>query len=346
MVQLLKSIEAGIHQLVQAIFDESILKQMTEDGNAPKVRENPLNAENFGKFQPMWSCINHKYAYKVKSLDSDTLIQEAIAHINKNLSVTELKYIATTGQQQASMDQYSLERGESFESVSSSTQTLQHSSVGQIPYDLIGKIVEGTALTRRTVATILKGIRLDAFCGFKKNPEEFISKVIKLIEEKKSALVVAGIEYHEIEGTYGDKIFTSERPPQSFEKAFRAKKHIQDYVFTDGLAEKSIERTFAEDLDKATEVCVYAKLPRSYQIPTPVGNYTPDWAILFHEGSVKYIYFVAETKGSTDPSQIRPIEKAKIDCAQKLFNEISTSQVRYAHVNSYQGVLDAVNSFG
>ena len=342
----LKSMEAGIHQLVQAIFDENVLKQMTEDANAPKVRDNPLNEENFGKFQPMWSCINHRYAYKVKQLDSDTLIREAVVHINKNLSVTELKYTRITGQQMESLDQYSLERGESFESVSSSTQTLQHSLVGEIPYDLIGKIVEGTALTRRTVAAILKGIRLDTFRGFRKNPEEFISKAIKLIEETKSKLVVAGIEYHEIEGTYDDKIFTSERPPQSFEKAFRAKKHIQDYVFTDGLAEKSIERTFAKDLDDADEVCVYAKLPRSYQIPTPVGNYSPDWAILFHEGSVKYIYFVVETKGSTDPDQIRPIEQAKIDCAKKLFNEISTSQVRYAHVNSYQGVLDAMNSFG
>lgn len=342
----LKGMEVGIHQLVQAIFDESVLKQMTEDANAPKVRENPLNGENFGKFQPMWSCINHKYAYKVKSLDSDTLVRKAIANIDKNLYVTELKYTRITGQQTESMGQYALERGESFESVSSDTQTLQHSSVGEIPYDLIGKIVEGTALTRRTVAAILKGIRLDTFRGFRKNPEEFISKAIKLIEETKSKLVVAGIEYHEIEGTYDDKIFTSERPPQSFEKTFRAKKHIQDYVFTDGLAEKSIERTFAKDLDDADEVCVYAKLPRSYQIPTPVGNYSPDWAILFHEGSVKYIYFVAETKGSTDPDQIRPIEQAKIDCAKKLFNEISTSQVRYAHVNSYQGVLDAMNSFG
>lgn len=339
----LKSMGEGIHQLVQAIFDESVLKQMTEDANVPKVRENPLNEENFGKFRPMWSCINHKYAYTVKNLDSDTLVRKAVAHINKSLSVTELKYITTTGQQLEKIDQYALERGESFESISTSTRTLRHSPVGQIPYDLIGKIVEGTALTRRTVAAILKGIRPDKFYGYKNNHEEFISKIIRLIEEKKSDLVVAGIEYHEIEGSYDDKIFISQKPPQSFEKAFPAKKHIQEYVFTDGLAEKSVERIFAEDLDKAKEVCVYAKLPRTYQIPTPVGSYSPDWAIMFHEGSVQYIYFVAETKGSTKDSDIRPIEAAKINCAKKLFNEISTSTVRYAYVKNYQEVLSSMS---
>lgn len=340
----LKSMETGIHQLIQAIFDESALKQMAEDGNAPKVRENPLNKENFEKFRPMWERINHKYAYTVKNLDSDTLIREAAAHINQNLSVTELKYIATKGQQQVSMDQHSLERGESFESVSTSTKTLKYAAAGEIPYDLIGKIAEGTGLTRRTAAAILKGIRPDKFYGFKNNPEEFISKVIRLIEEKKSDMVVAGIEYHEIEGVYDDKIFISKKSAQSFKKAFRAKKHIQDYVFTDGFAEKSVERTFAKDLDEAKEVCVYAKLPRTYRIPTPVGNYTPDWAILFHEGSVKYIFFVAETKGSTNDGDIRPIEAAKIGCAKKLFQQISTDKVQYAYVNSYQDVLDAMDS--
>ena len=78
---------------------------------------------------------------------------------------------------------------------------------------------------------------------------------------------------------------------------FLAKKAVQDYVFTDGTADKSIERKFAEDLDAADEVCVYAKLPRAFQIPTPVGNYSPDWAIAFYEGTVKHIFFVAETKG-------------------------------------------------
>lgn len=162
---------------------------------------------------------------------------------------------------------------------------------------------------------------------FQNNPEEFITKVSRLINEQKATMIVEHISYDTIEGEYDSTIFTAEKNTQSFEKAFLAKKAIQDYVFTDGVAEKSIERKFAEDLDAAEEVCVYAKLPRTFQIPTPVGNYSPDWAIAFYEGKVKHIFFVAETKGTMESLELRPIEQAKISCAKKLFNEMSTSRV-------------------
>ena len=148
----------------------------------------------------------------------------------------------------------------------------------------------------------------------------------------------------EIEGEYDSTIFTAEKSTQTFDKAFRATKAIQDYVFTDGSAEKSIERRFVEDLDAAQEVCVYAKLPKGFHIPTPVGNYSPDWAIAFYEGTVKHIFFVAETKGTMDSLNLRPIEQAKISCAKKLFNEMSTSNVKYHDVDSYQSLLNVMKS--
>lgn len=155
---------------------------------------------------------------------------------------------------------------------------------------------------------------------------------------------VKDISYDTIEGEYDSFIFTAEKATQSFDKAFLAKKAIQDYVFTDGSADKSIERKFAEDLDAADEVCVYAKLPRTFQIPTPVGNYSPDWAIAFYEGKVKHIFFIAETKGTMESLELRPIEQAKISCAKKLFNEMSTSNVVYHDVDSYQSLLNIMNS--
>ena len=155
---------------------------------------------------------------------------------------------------------------------------------------------------------------------------------------------VEHISYDTIEGEYDSSIFTAEKATQSFDKAFLAKKAIQDYVFTDGSADKSIERKFAEDLDAADEVCVYAKLPRTFQIPTPVGNYSPDWAIAFYEGKVKHIFFIAETKGTMESLELRPIEQAKISCAKKLFNEMSTSNVVYHDVDSYQSLLNIMNS--
>lgn len=149
-----------------------------------------------------------------------------------------------------------------------------------------------------------------------------------------------------MDGTYDSSIFTAGKSAQDFDKAFQATKAIQDYVFTDGIAEESVERKFAKEPDTASEVCVYAKLPRGFQIPTPVGNYSPDWAIAFYEGTVKHIYFVAETKGSMDSFELRPIEQAKIDCAKKLFNEKSTGKVRYDVVKDYHSLLQVVKPVG
>ena len=340
----LKPMADGIHTLIQAVYDDSVLKDMFTDGHETKVKDNPLN-ENFAKkeFQALWREINHKYAYTVE-FDSDELIKKAIAHIDEKLFVSELQYTATIGRQKAEMNEYEVERGASFTGEKTRTQTLKHAETSQIKYDLIGKVAEGTTLTRKTVSAILQGIRMDKIHMFKNNPEEFISKVIRLINEQKATMIVEHISYDTIEGEYDSTIFTAEKNTQSFDKAFLAKKAIQDYVFTDGSAEKSIERKFAEDLDRADEVCVYAKLPRTFQIPTPVGNYSPDWAIAFYEGKVKHIFFIAETKGTMESLELRPIEQAKISCAKKLFNEMSNSKVVYHDVDSYQSLLDIMNS--
>ena len=340
----LKPMADGIHALIQAVYDDSVLREMFSDGHETKVKENPLN-ENFAKkeFQALWREINHKYAYTVE-FDSAELIRKAIAHIDAKLFVSELRYTTTIGRQKTEMNEHEIERGESFTGEKTRTQTLRHAETSQVRYDLIGKIAEGTVLTRRTVSAILQGIRMDKFALFKSNPEEFIAKVVRLVNEQKATMVVEHVSYNTIEGEYDSAIFTAERTMQRFDRVFLAKKAVQDYVFTDGTADKSIERKFAEDLDAADEVCVYAKLPRAFQIPTPVGNYSPDWAIAFYEGTVKHIFFVAETKGSMDSLELRPIEQAKIACAKKLFREISTNKVVYHEVDSYQNLLDIMKS--
>ena len=334
----------GIHTLIQAVYDDRVLADMFTDGHETKIRENPLN-ENFAKkeFQALWQEINHKYAYTV-SFDSDELIAKSIAHINEKLFVSELQYTTTIGRQKANMNEYEVDRGDSFGGEKTRTQTLRHAGTNQIKYDLIGKVADGAVLTRRTVAAILSGLNPDKLYMFRNNPEEFISKVVKLIKEQKATMIVEHIQYNQIEGGYDSTIFTAEKSSQGFEKAFRATKAIQDYVFTDGIAEESVERRFVKDLDTADEVCVYAKLPKGFHIPTPVGNYSPDWAIAFYEGKVKHIFFVAETKGTMDSLQLKPIEQAKISCAKKLFNEMSTSKVKYHDVDSYQNLLNLMNS--
>lgn len=329
----------GIHKLIQSVFNDKILDDMIEDGNETKIPNNDLN-ENFYKkeFQTLWGYINHKYAYTV-SFDSDELIKKAIEAINNDLHVSVLQYTTSISEQIDTMSADAIKTGDSFKGAKSETQALRHFETSQVKYDLIGKIAEATVLTRKTVAAILQGIRADKFSMYKHNPEEFIAKTIRLIKEQKATMIVDHISYDQLDGTYDSDIFTAEKHA-TLDKAFRAEKHIQPYVFTDGTADKSVERKFAEELEGASEVCVYAKLPKGFAIPTPVGSYSPDWAIAFNEGTVKHIYFVAETKGTMESLQLRPIEKAKISCARKLFNEISTDNVVYHDVDSYQSLLN------
>ena len=331
-----------VHRLIQSIFDENILREMFVDGNKTKAPENPLNDRFYKEaFQTLWKAINHKYAYTV-DFDSEELIRNAIAAIDEKLFVSQLQYTVSQASQRSELTNDMMREGSSFNAVKTRTSTLKHAETSQIKYDLIGKIAEGTVLTRRTVAAILKGIRPSTFMMFRHNPEEFIAKVIRLIREQKATMIVEHITYDQIEGSYDSSIFTAEKHGKSLEDAFRASKAIQDYVYTDGTADKSIERQFVESLDGSAEVNIYAKLPRGFSIPTPVGHYSPDWAIVFHEGKVRHIYFVAETKGTMESLNLRPIEKAKIDCARKLFSTLSNGMVTYDHVDNYQQLLNKV----
>lgn len=339
----IKDITAGVHALVRSIFDEHALDGMIEDGHQTKIQENALN-DNFYKkeFQTLWNYINHKWSYTVH-FDSQELIQKAIRHIDETLFVSQLQYTVTKGTQGDDWSAETIKSGNGFVSEKSHTYDLKRSEMSQVKYDLIGEIGAGTHLTRKTVAMILKGISPAKFTMYRHNPEEFISKVTKLINEEKATMIVDDITYNRTDGTYDSEIFTAEKN-KDFSKAYPAKKNVQDYVFTDGTAEKSIERKFAEDMDLDDKVVVYAKLPRGFQIPTPVGNYAPDWAIAFQKGTVKHIYFVAETKGSMESMDLRPIEQAKIKCAKTLFNEISTDDVVYGQVDSYQNLLSMMNA--
>lgn len=342
MPEELQPIADGIHTLIQAIYDDSVLEKMISNGHETKINDNPLN-ENFDKkeFQKLWNEINHKYAYTV-DFDSNELIKKSVDCINEKLFVSQLQYTTTIGRQKDEMNEYEIGRGDSFGGEKTRTKTLKHNDTSQIKYDLVGKVAEGTKLTRKTVAAILKSIDEKKLYMFRYNPEEFISKVIKLINEQKATTIVDHITYNIITGSYDQNIFTAEKNSQSFDRAFKATKAIQDYVFTDGSAEQSVERKFVQDLDAADEVCVYAKLPKGFHIPTPVGNYSPDWAIAFNEGTVKHIYFVAETKGSMNSLELREIEKAKISCAKKLF-DMNFSDVKYDVVSDYSQLLNIMN---
>lgn len=331
----------AVYKRVQSIFDGKTLDTMIEDGNKIITPENKLN-ENFSKkeFQELWKRINHKYAYKV-SFDSNELISKAVATIDRELEVTKLRYVVTKGTQKDNLKKEDYNQGNILEQEDSETETLSSDMISHVKYDLIGKIASGTTLTRKTVASILAKISPAKFNMFKSNPEEFISKVSRLILEQKSTMIVEHISYNQVDGEYDSDIFTQEKHT-SMDKAFKGNKSIVDYVFTDGTAEKSTERKFAESLDTSNEVVVYAKLPRGFHIPTPMGNYSPDWAIAFEKEKVKHVYFIAETKGSMSSMELREIEKNKIACAEKLFKQLSNAEVKYGKIDSYDTLMDLV----
>jgi type III restriction enzyme len=158
---------------------------------------------------------------------------------------------------------------------------------------------ENTQLTRQTIATILRGINVVVFSHYKMNPEDFIRKVGTLINEQKATVIVEHLAYNPLEDTHSIDIFTQEKK-EDLSKGFKANRHIYDYVFTDS----TNERTFVGELDASNEVVVYAKLPKSFHIPTPVGNYNPDWAIAFQAGKVKHIYGPAQDRRIQD--RMRP----------------------------------------
>lgn len=323
----------GVHKLVQGIFDEKVLSEIIAPANKPKITENELN-ENFARkeFQTLWNYINHKYAYTV-SFDSNELIEKAIRAIDEQMYVTELTYVRTVGTQgRDSLD---------FTEGKTKTTTLHNTGGSNVEYDLVGKISQGTTLTRKTVVKILQGIRADKFAMFKANPEEFISKAIRYIKEQKAAVIVDEITYNVTEEEpYGSDIFTMGKGVVNFDNAVKAERHITPWVVVDSDTEKQ----FARDLDKDEgDVCVYAKLPRTFKIPTPVGDYSPDWAIAFYEGKVKYIYFIAETKGSMESMQLKKIEDAKIQCAKKLFSKLNGGMVHYDVADTYQHLMDIMS---
>ena len=217
-------------------------------------------------------------------------------------------------------------------------------------YDLIGKVAEGTVLTRKTVRDILAGMQKFRFDQFKNNPEKFIAEVIRIINEQKATMIVEHIQYHILEDTYSSDIFTKNQmilPAQMTpirDDGKPLQKHIYDFLTTDSSGEKA----FAKELDNSAEVVVYAKLPGGFAIPTPLGSYNPDWAIAFKEGSVQHVYFVAETKGSLSELQLREIEKAKIACAKKFFISLGVKgtqyHVTYRKVASYTDLMNMANS--
>jgi type III restriction enzyme len=305
-----------------------------EDGRKPKVI--PLNG-NFERreFTELWNRINHKAIYQVE-FDSAELINKCVIALDAGLKVSPLQYVVQVGRQKDEVEAEDVASGAGFEVTAIVTQDETRTASSQVKYDLIGEISEKTQLTRRSVTNVLSKIKPGTFAKFRQNPEEFITGSARLVNEQKATVIVEHLAYDTLADRYDTAVFTENQTKQDLSKAGeKLRRHIYDYVVTDS----QTERDFVTELDTSEEVVVYAKLPRGFFIPTPLGHYNPDWAVAFKEGTVKHVYFVAETKGSLSSLQLREVEKSKIECARRFFARLNeqagAEQVTYDVVTSY-----------
>lgn len=293
--------------------------------------------KNFGKkeFQELWDKINLKTIYEVQ-FDTEQLIQDAKVKIDAQLNIGDRVYEVKTGELEDGTAEQ-MKEGSLVRESKRQYMKLKNDLYSNTVYDVVGEIEVQTNLTRRTIVEILKKIKQEKFLLIRKNPEEFIGKCSKLINEVKASLIINNIVYHKTEERHDAKtVFTNDK--FALRKSELLKKHIYDFLTSDS----KIESDFATALENSTEVVVYAKLPKSFYVSTPVANYSPDWAIVFDKDKVRHIYFVAETKGSDSDMDLREIEKLKIHCATEHFKEISGAEVKFEKVSSYEKLMDIV----
>ncbi len=329
-----------IIRMISSIYDTDHYKPTT---NARKDNiKNLIPNDNFNKkeFQELWNKINIQTLYEV-DFDSNELIKNSVMAIDSKLNVPKMSVRITHGGQTDSMTAEKLKEHKTLTAGKTTTEVVEGFSPSQVEYDLIGELTRDTGLTRNTIITILSKINSQKFNLYQYNPEEFIRKVANIINDEKASCVIEGITYHKTDKRYSADIFTMNniKAELNVNAIENVKKHIYDYVVYDS----ETERKFAEKLENG-EVTVYAKLPNDFKIPTPVGNYNPDWAIVFDNKSFKYVYFIAETKGDMSSLQLKGAELAKIECAKKHFKCISNDEVKYDVVDSYESLINLLTA--
>lgn len=332
-----KDIASGVIEIIDSIYDSKAMQPENARSNNVELQvdEEKLNSK---EFKALWSKINAKSVYVV-DFDTDELIRKSIASLDSKLRVAKIYFKVETGAMDSIKSKEDLIAGASFVKEESGSYGVSVAANSNVKYDLIGKLVDETGLTRKAIIAILQGIQPYVFNQFKDNPEEFITKAAQLINDQKATAIIEHITYDVLDEQYGTDIFTDPTIKGKLGvNAMKAKKHLYDHIVYDS----SNERDFATDLDTNTDVAVYVKLPDGFYISTPVGHYNPDWAIAFYEGSVKHIYFVAETKGSMNSMQLRLIEESKIHCAREHFKAISNGNVVYDVVDSYTSLMEKV----
>jgi type III restriction enzyme len=321
--------------LLESVYDS---KKNPLVSNARAKATLNLDQEKFAskEFKQLWEKINSKTYYTVQ-FNETKLIESCVNALNTKLRVSKTTIVITEGYLKSTKQ----DRSPEMKKLVGREVVLEEIAARGVTYDLVGEIATVTRLTRRTVAEILSRVEPVVFNLFAANPEEFIREAIKIVDEQKASTIIEHITYDELDEQWSaEEIFVDATITGEYgQNVVDAKKHIFDKLRYDS----TVEKDFGAELDIAEMVELYVKLPGGFYINTPMGKYNPDWAISFKEGSVKHIYFVAETKGDTSDMQLREVERAKIECARRHFEKISDNTVKYSAVSSYSDLINAIN---
>ena len=336
----LQGFEKAVMEVLDTVYDAK--RYAPENANNAEVRlAREFRKEKFEEFKSLWEQINHKSIYQV-AFDDEELVKKAIQALNEALIKKETTYQIT----EAAARTMSAEQGLDFrvEKNGRREEDLERPTIS-VSYDLVGDLTDKTQLKRQTVVAILQGMSPTKFGYFKVNPEYFIHQVANIINEQKAGQIIKHIQYNILEERFDETTFTDNpatvRPAEPH--TLEATKSLYPYVKVDS----EVEARFQKALEEFKDVKVYAKLPSSFKISTPLGDYNPDWAISFKEGSVSHVYFVAETKGSMSSLQLKGSEKDKIHCARAHFQALKQAGIIeqdqiYGVVSSYEELISLV----
>lgn len=297
-------IESILHKLAGKLDIKN-----ADDRVTIKTREAVLESE---EFKALWDRIKHKTTYRVE-FDNDKLIEDCAK------AILDAPPITKTRAQFRKADIAIGKGGVATTETSQSGFTVINESDIELP-DLLTDLQDKTHLTRRSLVKILtESLRLN---DFKRNPQQFIKISAEAINRTKRLALVDGISYHRIgdDYYYAQELFKQEELTGYLKNTLETHKSVFQRVVYDSAG---VERKFAEDLEKNEAVKVYAKLPGWFTVPTPLGTYNPDWAVLVENDGEEKLYFVVETKSSQWWDDLRHKEGAKIKCGEKHFAVLS-----------------------
>ncbi|MCI8692896.1 MAG: DEAD/DEAH box helicase family protein [Lachnospiraceae bacterium] len=316
--------------------DYDMEKMLPEDARSNNV-ELKVNPQILAmpRFQELWNSINTRTIYTA-DFDTEELVENAIAALDSGLDVPGISGRTGTGEKADEKSEAGVDPNEKPETCVRP----------DIKYNLVGKLVEETGLTRKAVVRILTGIAPCVFHQFHNNPEEFMTQAAGLINQEKRAAATRHIVYKALEDRYDTGLFTREIFKGRLDvNAMKTKKHLYDHIVYTSEA----EREFVRELEESREVAAYVKLPEEFCIPTPAGQYHPDWAIAFSDGSVRHGFFVAQIRGAMGTkgpmNTVMPVDTkeagdVKIYFAKQHFKAISGEDVLCDAAEDYQDLIE------